>query len=383
MTVFTDALVDQLNLVDPADTLYGFFLSEAFHCVDTPTGVRAQASTITDVLNLTDPADALLALQMFEQLNLIENHVPSFIYGLQLSDLGALIDKLVVALPAAVVEPMTLTQTEQVQLAVQVIEQLGLTDILLPGLIYHLDLTDVLKFTDFAARFFGADITEQGNFTDVAAGQAYLQGLLTEQLTLTDTLTPQFVLRVTASDTLTLTDTQLIKMLFSGAIVENATINAAVFEPSGAVTTWAMNTRNQGVTEYKNYDFNSFARIGGRYFGASASGLYELDGPTDDGTSIVADIASGFAQWSGTHLGSFKAAYIATRGAADFILRIVMGDGGQVDYAVTTESMRSTKVHVGKGLRTRYFAFELISTGGQDFDLDTLEFIPVAAQRRV
>jgi hypothetical protein len=37
---------------------------------------------------------------------------------------------------------------------------------------------------------------------------------------------------------------------------------------------------------------------------------------------------------------------------------------------------------MGKGLRSRYFAFELVSTG-QDFDLDTLEFIPLVADRRV
>ena len=44
--------------------------------------------------------------------------------------------------------------------------------------------------------------------------------------------------------------------------------------------------------------------------------------------------------------------------------------------------MKTTKVNLGKGLRARYFAFELVSTG-QDFDLDTLEFIPLVAQRRV
>jgi hypothetical protein len=44
--------------------------------------------------------------------------------------------------------------------------------------------------------------------------------------------------------------------------------------------------------------------------------------------------------------------------------------------------MRSTKFHMGKGQRSRYFAFELISAG-QDFDLDTLEFVPLVVQRRV
>jgi hypothetical protein len=37
---------------------------------------------------------------------------------------------------------------------------------------------------------------------------------------------------------------------------------------------------------------------------------------------------------------------------------------------------------MGKGQRARYFAFELISAG-QDFDLDTIEFVPIVVQRRV
>jgi hypothetical protein len=44
--------------------------------------------------------------------------------------------------------------------------------------------------------------------------------------------------------------------------------------------------------------------------------------------------------------------------------------------------MKTARINIGKGIRARYFAFELISTG-QDFDLDSLEFIPLVAKRRV
>jgi hypothetical protein len=39
-------------------------------------------------------------------------------------------------------------------------------------------------------------------------------------------------------------------------------------------------------------------------------------------------------------------------------------------------------VQVGKGLRARYFALELVTTG-QDFDLDTIEVVPLLNARRV
>ena len=79
---------------------------------------------------------------------------------------------------------------------------------------------------------------------------------------------------------------------------------------------------------------------------------------------------------------SFKAAYLGMRGNGDVILKLDTGDGKTYTYQTVIQDMQSTKVRLGKGLRARYFSFELISTG-QDFDLDTVEFIPLVAQRRV
>jgi hypothetical protein len=136
------------------------------------------------------------------------------------------------------------------------------------------------------------------------------------------------------------------------------------------------------VTEYSNYQFNSFAAMGSKYLGANENGLYELNGDDDDGEDIIAQIKSGFAQWAGARFTLFKGIYLGVRGEGDFVLRLTTGDGSTYNYGVSTRNMRSTKVHLGKGLRARYFAFELISTG-QDFDLESIEFVPLIADRRV
>jgi hypothetical protein len=96
----------------------------------------------------------------------------------------------------------------------------------------------------------------------------------------------------------------------------------------------------------------------------------------------VAQIKSGFAQWAGTKLTGFKGAYLGVRGGGDYVLKLETGDGNTYIYAVSAKDMATTKITLGKGLRARYFAFELISTG-QDFDLDTIEFVPLIAERRV
>ena len=63
-------------------------------------------------------------------------------------------------------------------------------------------------------------------------------------------------------------------------------------------------------------------------------------------------------------------------------LKLHTGDGKTYAYKVNASSMRTTRVKFGKGLRSRYLSWELISEGA-DFDLDTVEFVPISSQRRV
>ena len=157
---------------------------------------------------------------------------------------------------------------------------------------------------------------------------------------------------------------------------------AAYVSPGDGFTTWALNTRNSAVSEYQNYKFNSFARIGNHYLGANESGVYDLTGDTDNGASIIANLKSGLAQLGGFKFSSFSAAYVGMRGTGNFILRLITGDGVTYDYALVPRNMKTTKINLGKGLRARFFAFQLISSGS-NFDLEGVELIPLVAQRRV
>ena len=195
------------------------------------------------------------------------------------------------------------------------------------------------------------------------------------------TLNRGLLLRVTASDELEIGHTDALKMLFKPTLADAFEIVSAYLDPEG-LTTWAVNLSHGGVTEYTNYNFNSFATMGSKYIAADADGLYELVGDDDDGDDIVARLKSGLLQFGRSNYSSFKGIYLGVRGGGDFVLRLVTGDGRSYTYSVEARTMETTKVNVGKGLRARYFSFELISTG-QDFDLDSIEFIPLVAKRRV
>jgi hypothetical protein len=182
----------------------------------------------------------------------------------------------------------------------------------------------------------------------------------------------------------TLTDTELLTTIFQGdPILETAYATVSYCSPDSNSTTWVMNTRTNVVTEYVNWVFNSFASFGRKYIGANGQGIWELNGERDGTTNIVADMAGGYIQFNGSRLNGLMGVYIGMRGQGEFYLKLSAGDGRDYLYQFNSQpGLMTTKVNIGKGLRSRYFQWELISTG-PDFDLDSIEFVPMVGKRRV
>ena len=206
---------------------------------------------------------------------------------------------------------------------------------------------------------------------------------LAQLLTVSPALTNKLVLKITGNLQITDADT-LVKMIYAGdPLLDGVVITALYISPSGTTTTWAVNTRTNAVTEYLNYDFRSVALMSNRYIAAGADGLYELDGDTDDGAAIISELMSGYFQFNEKKLFGIKGAYVAIRGGGRFYLKLMAGDGREYIYELKAQpNLMTTKVRIGKGIRTTYMAFDLI-TEGQDFDLDSIEFIPMTSGRRV
>ncbi len=350
---------------------------------------RARQVTSTEGIGAHDVPTALRGVVMLEHLGIALAQTPNSRFHLVNSEAMGVAARLNTGVGATLTSGVGITPTQQVRASLRLIEKLGLAGVVVPALTYHLTSTEQIRVASELVKFLGGFLTEAVGVHDALLSPAAKGAQLAEGIGIAPSQTPRLVLRVTATSGIGLHDVNILRAILTGTLNQGIQITAAYLSPGSSgvvgdsgITTWAMNTRTGSVTEYDNYAFNSFARIGDKYLGATSAGLYELLGDDDNGTSIVARIKSGFAQWAGTHFTLFKAAYLGVRGEGDFVLRLITGDGKTYDYAVSTRDMRSTKVHMGKGLRARYFAFELISTG-QDFDLDTIEFVPLVADRRV
>jgi len=362
-----------------ADTL---FLSAGQQILKADWGVRVSetASVTSPVIYVYRPG-ALAA----ETIALAQTEVASGVYGVTASDVTSLADRVAVGLPAILTEGVGTADALSLVRGLIALEAIGVSPVSTPSFIYGLSLADQVSLTDALRRFTQGTLAETVGVAEATLEPTRFTRAIAETVGVEAVLTPKLVMRVTAAETVGLDPVVALKMVFSPTLVDGVDLSAAYVAPNDTFVAWAVNTRTGATTEYTNFDgFNSFAQIGRKYLAASSGGLYELNGDDDAGTSIVAKLKSGLIKFAGQRFAGFKAVYLGMRaGTGDIYFRLITGDGVTRTYQVTVDSARTTKVSVGKGVRATYFAFELETVDGQDFDLDTVEFLPIAANRRV
>lgn len=357
-------------------------LTDGIGFTSAPT--HAFGMSLADGLGVT-PSQALAyraGAAVVEALALQHVQIASGVFSLTTTESLALLELLTRGMPVDLADRVGVHDVLALAQGAQLLEQLLVGDNHAPSAAYGVTLLHTLAISPSLRFFVGGDLTDTLGVAPILSAAARWGALLQETLGVELVSTPTLLLNVTLADTIALEPEQLLQMIFDGQLSDGFQVTAAYLAPGGNFVTWALNTRTTAVTEYENFTFNSFARMGRAYLAGSDQGLFELTGDTDAGADIIAHIQSGFAQFNGSKLNGFKAAYLGVRGEGDFILRLVTGDGKTYDYGVRAHDMATTKVNMGKGLRARYFAFELTSAG-QDFELDNIEFMPMTMSRRV
>lgn len=146
---------------------------------------------------------------------------------------------------------------------------------------------------------------------------------------------------------------------------------------------WVVNTSTQASTRYENFGFNSFGKWNGAYYGAKSDGLYLLDGDDDNGTPIEAMVSFGVQRFGDTLYKRVPTVYIGARSNGKLVLRVKDGDREYL-YETRTSSpkLATQRFDIGRGLRANAFEFELYNQGGDDFELASIEFIPLLTERK-
>lgn len=344
----------------------------------------AAARSFSDTLTISPTGTPLWAPAAFvsDMLALSPNLAPQLTYQLSYSDTLALLDALGTIVNQLMSEGLSLTEAWSVAQGVVLIDTLSLKPRGTLQMNYACSVAEAILLTPALQAFFALSYADTITLTPTCVDFLSRFASLSEIATLSDTWACSLSWNVVYDESVEIVDTDDVGAIYGWAIQEGIRIGIMFADPSGGLTTWAMNARTGAVTEYTNYGFNSFAQMGNKFLGASSSGLYELDGVDDNGTRIVARVGGGLLEFSGSRFTSFTAAYIGVRGPGDWFLKMIAGSGQEYVYHIRAHSLKTAKINLGKGLRSRYFRWELESAG-QDFDLTSVEFLPISSVRRV
>lgn len=146
---------------------------------------------------------------------------------------------------------------------------------------------------------------------------------------------------------------------------------------------WVVNTGSNASTRYDTYGFNSFARIGGKHYGARQDGVYLLEGASDNGNPITSGVSFGKQDFGTQALKHMDAVYAGVSSTGTLFLKV--GDGkNSYTYKARRKDdhMRTQRFDVGRGLRANYFDLQLTSDADA-FELDSVTFHVLPSSRRI
>ena len=148
-----------------------------------------------------------------------------------------------------------------------------------------------------------------------------------------------------------------------------------------------VNTASTALSKYVEFPFNSMCEFAGMYLAAGADGLFRIDvGDDDEGENIVATIKTGKLDFKDERIKRITDFYVGLRADSDMVLRVTADEGDTVEYELQTfdvSRLKQRRVITAKGVRGKYWQFELENTDGCDFDFDSMDIAAVPTARRI
>jgi hypothetical protein len=211
-----------------------------------------------------------------------------------------------------------------------------------------------------------------------------------EAVLASDSITNTLVITVLENVSTGITDEVSLLAHYLTSVSERITTWVGFKLGDEAFTGWVMNTEgDKPISEYNNYPFNSFCELDGAYYGASDEGLYLLDGDDDVGDPIAASVLTMMTDFNSSKMKRVPTAYIGYTADGKMVLRVKAVSGGELREhwfsatERTADAPREQVIQLGRGIRSRYWQFELANIDGADFEIDKLELYPVYLNRRV
>ena len=203
-------------------------------------------------------------------------------------------------------------------------------------------------------------------------------------LNLSDTLSTVLVIPVSIPETLNLTDSASAQQTLNIHIQSSLTLLDRLVSSALSNIGYVMNVNTGAVSTYEGWDFTSMAKVGNEFYATTPDGLVRIGATDDDGTGIDAVVRTGITDFDSTRMKRLVKAYLGVSSDGQVLLKTITDEGTENIYelqAETSTAVKESPVEIGRGLRARYWQFEVLNEAGSDFTLESVEFYPVVLQR--
>ena len=264
----------------------------------------------------------------------------------------------------------------------------GLGDTLASNAASHATVAEALGLSAATSRAFAGEASTRIGLAAASEAWAVLRDLLGEAVGLDSSTTGQLRLALALEDTLGLDDAQTLAQRLGEIIASGVGLGGLLRWNDAVYTAWVVNAETLALSEYQGYPFQSFAPFGATSLGATDSGIYELEGADDDGVAIAAAIRTGLLDFGSSRRKAMPVMYLGYTASGRLVLKAIQTDEGRktehwYELRETRGAPDTARIKVGKGLRARYWSFELANAAGADFALDAVQLHPVVLERRL
>jgi hypothetical protein len=146
--------------------------------------------------------------------------------------------------------------------------------------------------------------------------------------------------------------------------------------------TYGVNIKNAALTQYTNFPFNHVVRFNGEVIAFTDSGAHLLGADNDNGTEInsVAELPP--TDFNTSKMKRMPYIYVGVKTAAAMNVSVI-ADETEVIASQTKFIGRTRRAKFARGVKSRYWAAKLQNTNGEDFAVDSVEYLPMILERKV
>lgn len=370
--------IETANIIVVSEAIFiGTFLSSLALSLGINESINISSSESNDVF---------IIRKLTEELN-VDDYVNTTLTGnVNLQENIAFIDELTLSLQLILTSSLTVNATaDEVHICIQnIIELINTTDIITNNIKAKNVITEALLAFDTLQMYSGFALQDGIVVSDTAEVILNAVVALLQALTINDSLSYVFNAVTFLSDEFDISDNVVSSAIFTQAVLESImTFGSIVIDNEHY--TFVMNVETKGVSEYSNFNFNSMSSG----LGATSTGIYRLIGTDDAGSNIDAYIKTGLIDFGTSLEKQVPYAYIGLNKSGDMLLKTIVdyrGSRKERWYEVAPKAIDATdtiRVSLGRGVKSRYWQFELTNKDGSDFEIDSIELLPLILKRRI